>query len=113
MEKRRRLSDTRKGVVHKFNIAGVECYLRIGLFEDGSPGECFVVMAKEGSTLGGLTRSIGILTSMCLQYGVPTNVLREKFADMRFEPWDHESASIVDYMFRYLDENFPKQGVSQ
>src|SRR5258705_7567609 len=68
---RLRLSDTRMAVNHKFDIAGHEGYLTVGLFEDGRPGELFVTMAKEGSTIGGLMDTIGALTSMALQYGVP------------------------------------------
>ena len=83
---RRRLSDTRTAITHKFDIAGHEGYLTVGLFEDGQPGELFITMAKEGSTIGGLMDSIGTLTSMALQYGVPLEALVRKFAHQRFEP---------------------------
>ncbi len=83
---RRRLPDTRKALTHKFDIAGHEGYLTVGLFEDGQPGELFITMAKEGSTIGGLMDSIGTLTSMALQYGVPLEALVTKFAHQRFEP---------------------------
>ena len=86
MPLRRRLPDTRTAMTHKFEIAGHEGYLTVGLFEDGRPGELFVTMAKEGSTIGGLMDSIGALTSMALQYGVPLEALVKKFAHQRFEP---------------------------
>ena len=72
---RRRLPDTRTAITHKFDIAGHEGYLTVGLFEDGQPGELFITMAKEGSTIGGLMDSIGTLTSLALQYGVPLEAL--------------------------------------
>ena len=83
---RRRLADTRPALTHKFDIAGHEGYLTVGLFDDGQPGELFITMAKEGSTIGGLMDSIGTLTSMALQYGVPLEALVRKFAHQRFEP---------------------------
>ena len=83
---RRRLSDTRTAITHKFDIAGHEGYLTVGLFEDSQPGELFITMAKEGSTIGGLMDGIGTLTSMALQYGVPLEALVRKFAHQRFEP---------------------------
>ena len=83
---RRRLPDTRTAITHKFDIAGHEGYLTVGLFEDGQPGELFITMAKEGSTIGGLMDGIGTLTSMALQYGVPLEALVKKFAHQRFEP---------------------------
>jgi ribonucleoside-diphosphate reductase alpha chain len=83
---RKRLPETRMAVNHKFEIAGHEGYLTVGLFEDGQPGELFVTMAKEGSTIGGLMDTIGALTSMSLQYGVPLESLVRKFAHQRFEP---------------------------
>src|SRR6185503_9783313 len=83
---RRRLPETRTAITHKFDIAGHEGYLTVGLFENGQPGELFITMAKEGSTIGGLMDSIGTLTSMALQYGVPLEALVKKFAHQRFEP---------------------------
>ena len=83
---RRRLPETRTAITHKFDIAGHEGYLTVGLFDDGQPGELFITMAKEGSTIGGLMDSIGTLTSMALQYGVPLEALVRKFAHQRFEP---------------------------
>ncbi|MEP6664529.1 MAG: vitamin B12-dependent ribonucleotide reductase, partial [Verrucomicrobiota bacterium] len=110
---RRRLPDTRSAITHKFDIAGHEGYLTVGLFEDGQPGELFVTMAKEGSTIGGLMDSIGTLTSMALQFGVPMDTLLRKFAHQRFEPSGftknpeiRNTSSIIDYVFRWLALNF-------
>ena len=110
---RRRLSDTRSAITHKFDIAGHEGYLTVGLFEDGQPGELFITMAKEGSTIGGLMDSIGTLTSMALQYGVPLEALVKKFAHQRFEPSGftknpeiRNASSITDYVFRWLALQF-------
>ncbi|HEY6166885.1 MAG TPA: vitamin B12-dependent ribonucleotide reductase [Verrucomicrobiae bacterium] len=110
---RRRLPDTRAAVNHKFDIAGHEGYLTVGLFENGQPGELFITMAKEGSTIGGLMDSIGTLTSMSLQYGVPLEALVKKFAHQRFEPSGftknpdiRQAASIIDYVFRWLAVKF-------
>ena len=110
---RRRLPGTRTALTHKFDIAGHEGYLTVGLFEDGSPGELFVTMAKEGSTIGGLMDSIGTLTSMALQYGVPLAALVKKFAFQRFEPSGftknpdiRNAASITDYVFRWMAIEF-------
>jgi ribonucleoside-diphosphate reductase alpha chain len=112
---RRRLSDTRMAVNHKFDIAGHEGYLTVGLFEDGRPGELFVTMAKEGSTIGGLMDTIGALTSMALQYGVPLESLVKKFAHQRFEPSGftknpdiRQASSIIDYVFRWMGCQFVK-----
>jgi ribonucleoside-diphosphate reductase alpha chain len=110
---RRRLPETRGAVTHKFDIAGHEGYLTVGLFEDGAPGELFITMAKEGSTIGGLMDSIGTLTSMSLQYGVPLEALVKKFAHQRFEPSGftknpdiRNAASIIDYVFRWMANQF-------
>jgi ribonucleoside-diphosphate reductase alpha chain len=110
---RRRLSDTRTAVTHKFDIAGHEGYMTVGLFENGRPGELFITMAKEGSTIGGLMDSIGTLTSITLQYGVPLEALVKKFAHQRFEPSGftknpeiRHAASITDYVFRWLALQF-------
>ncbi|HRT08225.1 MAG TPA: vitamin B12-dependent ribonucleotide reductase [Candidatus Paceibacterota bacterium] len=106
---RRRLPETRTAITHKFDIAGHEGYLTVGLFEDGQPGELFITMAKEGSTIGGLMDGIGTLTSLALQYGVPLEALARKFAHVRFEPSGFtknrdipNAASITDYVFRWL-----------
>src|SRR6478736_3572466 len=110
---RRRLTDTRSALTHKFDIAGHEGYLTVGLFEDGQPGELFITMAKEGSTIGGLMDSIGTLTSMALQYGVPLDALVKKFAHQRFEPSGftknpdiRNASSITDYVFRWMAIHF-------
>jgi len=110
---RRRLSDTRKSLTHKFDIAGHEGYLTVGLFEDDQPGELFITMAKEGSTIGGLMDGIGTLTSLALQYGVPLEALVRKFAHVRFEPSGftknpeiRNAASITDYVFRWMGFQF-------
>jgi ribonucleoside-diphosphate reductase alpha chain len=110
---RRRLSDTRTAVTHKFDIAGHEGYMTVGLFEDHQPGELFITMAKEGSTIGGLMDSIGTLTSIALQYGVPLETLVRKFAHQRFEPSGftknpeiRNASSITDYVFRWLALQF-------
>ncbi len=110
---RRRLSDTRTAITHKFDIAGHEGYLTVGLFENGQPGELFITMAKEGSTIGGLMDGIGTLTSMALQYGVPLDALVRKFAHVRFEPSGftknaeiRNAASITDYVFRWMAFQF-------
>jgi len=110
---RRRLSDTRGALTHKFDIAGHEGYLTVGLFGDGRPGELFITMAKEGSTIGGLMDAVGTLTSMALQYGVPLDALVRKFAHQRFEPSGftknpeiRNASSITDYVFRWLALQF-------
>src|SRR6266540_4342906 len=109
MPLRRRLPETRNAKTHKFEIAGHEGYITVGLFEDGQPGELFVTMAKEGSTIGGLMDTIGALTSMALQYGVPLESLVRKFAHQRFEPSGftrnpdiRNASSITDYVFRWM-----------
>jgi len=110
---RRRLPDTRTAVTHKFDIAGHEGYLTVGLFEDGQPGELFITMAKEGSTIGGLMDGIGTLTSLAWQYGVPLEALVRKFAHQRFEPSGftknaeiRNASSITDYVFRWMALQF-------
>ena len=126
---RRRLADTRSSITHKFNIAGHEGYLTVGLYEDGQPGELFITMAKEGSTIGGLMDCIGTSVSVALQYGVPVISLVNKFTHQRFEPAGMTSnrdipfaKSLVDYIFRwmgmefipgYREANAPKREVDQ
>jgi ribonucleoside-diphosphate reductase alpha chain len=111
--RRQRLPDTRKSVTHKFNIAGHEGYLTVGLYDDGRPGELFITMAKEGSTIGGLMDCFGTAVSMSLQYGVPLEVYVSKFSHTRFEPMGHTknpdiriAKSIVDYIFRWMGIEF-------
>ncbi|MBX9738007.1 MAG: adenosylcobalamin-dependent ribonucleoside-diphosphate reductase, partial [Phycisphaerales bacterium] len=110
---RRRLPDTRASITHKFNIGGHEGYLTVGLYEDGQPGELFITMAKEGSTIGGLMDSIGTATSVALQYGVPLESLVNKFTHQRFEPAGITTnrdipfaKSLVDYIFRWMGIQF-------
>mgnify|MGYP000364323040 FL=1 len=111
--KRRRLPDTRASINHKFTVGGCEGYLSVGCFPDGTPGELFVTMAKEGSTLGGTMDSWATAISLCLQYGVPLDVLVAKFSSVRFEPAGFTSnpdvgmaSSIVDYIVRWLGKTF-------
>lgn len=107
---RRRLSNDRAAVVHKFGVAGFEGYLRTGMYPDGRLGEIFIEVSKEGSTVSGLLNAFATSISLALQYGVPLKVMASKFVGMRFEPCgvakghkDIEVASsIVDYIFRYL-----------
>jgi ribonucleoside-diphosphate reductase alpha chain len=125
---RKRLAETRHSITHKFSVAGHEGYLTVGLYEDGQPGELFVTMAKEGSTVGGLMDVIGTCTSMALQYGVPLITLVDKFRHARFEPAGMTSnreipfaKSVIDYIFcwlgcqfipGYADKNLPNRAVS-
>jgi ribonucleoside-diphosphate reductase alpha chain len=111
--RRERLPDTRNSVTHKFSISGHEGYISVGLYPDGRPGEVFITMAKEGSTIGGLMDSFGTATSISLQYGVPLEVLVSKFSHTRFEPMGHTTnpdiriaKSLVDYIFRWLGLTF-------
>ena len=111
--RRERLPDTRQSVTHKFNVAGHDGYITVGLYTDGRPGELFITMAKEGSTVGGLMDCFGTAISMSLQYGVPLEVLVNKFSHTRFDPWGHTSnpdvriaKSVVDYIFRWLGVTF-------
>jgi ribonucleoside-diphosphate reductase alpha chain len=111
--RRERLPDTRNSVTHKFSIAGHEGYINVGLYPDGRPGEVFITMAKEGSTIGGLMDSFGTAISLSLQYGVPLEVLVNKFSHTRFEPNGHTTnpdiriaKSVVDYIFRWMGLTF-------
>ncbi|GIW43802.1 MAG: ribonucleoside-diphosphate reductase subunit alpha [Candidatus Binatia bacterium] len=110
---RRKLPNDCQSVRHKFDIAGHEGYIHVGLYEDGKPGEIFIKIAKEGSTVSGLMDTIGILTSMALQYGVPLEVLVDKFSHVRFEPSGFTknpeipfAKSLIDYIFRFLGSRF-------
>lgn len=111
--RRERLPDTRHSMTHKFNVAGHEGYITVGLYPDGRPGELFITMAKEGSTVGGLMDAFGTAVSISLQYGVPLEALVNKFSHMRFEPMGHTTnpevriaKSVVDYIFRWLGITF-------
>jgi len=110
---RRRLPDTRHSITHKFSVTGHEGYLTVGLYEDAQPGELFITMAKEGSTVGGLMDVIGTVVSMALQYGVPLITLVDKFRHARFEPSGMTSnrdipfaKSLIDYIFCWLGCQF-------
>ncbi|MBA3272995.1 MAG: vitamin B12-dependent ribonucleotide reductase, partial [Chthoniobacterales bacterium] len=110
---RHRMPDTRMSLTHKFEIAGHEGYITVGLFEDGQPGELFIQMSKEGSTIGGLMDTVATLTSLSLQYGVPLDSMVRKFAYQRFEPSGftknpdiRNATSITDYVFRWLGCQF-------
>ena len=125
---RRHLPATRRSLTHKFSVGGHEGYATVGLFEDGKPGELFITMAKEGSTIGGLMDTVGTLTSLALQYGVPLEALVNKFSHMRFEPsgWTGNAdipnaKSVPDYIFRWAgmefiegfrEENAPRRGAA-
>jgi ribonucleoside-diphosphate reductase alpha chain len=110
---RRRLPDERHAITHKFDIAGHEGYITVGLYEDGQPGEIFLVMAKEGSTISGFADAFAQAVSYALQYGVPLQVLVDKFSHVRFEPAGMTknpeirfAKSIVDYVFRWMATKF-------
>jgi ribonucleoside-diphosphate reductase alpha chain len=107
--RRERLPDTRQSITHKFNVGGHEGYINVGQFPDGRPGELFITMAKEGSTVGGMMDAFGTSVSIALQYGVPLEALVNKFSHMRFEPMGHTTnpdiriaKSVVDYIFRWM-----------
>jgi ribonucleoside-diphosphate reductase alpha chain len=111
--KRRKLPDERHSITHKFDIAGHEGYITVGLFEDGTPGEIFLVMAKEGSTISGFADAFAQAISYALQYGVPLQALVDKFSHARFEPSGMTknpevrfAKSIVDYIFRWMASKF-------
>jgi ribonucleoside-diphosphate reductase alpha chain len=110
---RRKLPEERMSITHKFSIGGHEGYLTVGLYEDGSPGELFITMAKEGSTISGLMDSFATAISYALQYGVPLKFFVDKFSHVRFEPsgWTGNekvpyAKSIMDYIFRWLGAKF-------
>jgi ribonucleoside-diphosphate reductase alpha chain len=111
--RRRKLPDVREAVTHKFSIQGHDGYLTVGLYEEDQPGEVFLKMAKEGSTISGLMDSVAILTSIALQYGVPLKALVDKFSHTRFEPAGFTqnpeipfAKSVIDYVFRWLGMRF-------
>ncbi len=119
MANRYKLPDERASFTHKFSIGGHEGYLTVGLYPDGSPGEIFVRMAKEGSVIAGLMDSFATAISLALQHGVPLHVLIEKFKGTRFEPSGFTgnqeipiATSIMDYLFRWLAIRFPLEGTS-
>ncbi len=110
---RHKLPDERRSITHKFSIAGHEGYITVGMYDNGQPGEIFLTMSKEGSTISGLMDTIATMTSLALQYGVPLSTLVNKFAHMRFEPSGitpnpdiRFAKSIPDYIFRWLGTKF-------
>ncbi len=110
---RRKLPDKRRAITHKFSIGGHEGYITVGMYDDGAPGEMFITMAKEGSTISGLMDAFATAISFNLQYGVPLKFLVDKFAHVRFEPsgWTGNqqipyAKSIMDYIFRWLGARF-------
>jgi len=110
---RRKLPDERRSITHKFSIGGHEGYITVGMYDDGAPGEIFITMAKEGSTISGLMDAFATAVSFNLQYGVPLKFLVDKFAHVRFEPsgWTGNQTipyakSIMDYIFRWLGAKF-------
>ena len=119
MANRYKLPDERASFTHKFSIGGHEGYITVGMYEDGSPGEIFVRMAKEGSVIAGLMDSFATSISLALQHGVPLTVLIDKFKGTRFEPAGFTgnqeipiATSIMDYLFRWLSIRFPSEGAS-
>jgi ribonucleoside-diphosphate reductase alpha chain len=113
LPERHRLPDTRQSLTHKFSIDSYEGYITVGLYDDGRPGEVFIKIAKDGSTMSGLADTIGVLTSLALQYGVPVETLAHKFEYVKFEPsgWTkneeiRHAHSLVDYVFRWLGLQF-------
>ena len=117
---RKRLSDTRSSLTHKFSVGGHEGYITVGFYEDGSPGEVFLRMSKEGTVVSGLMDSIAVLTSIALQYGVPLESLVNKFSHVQFEPSGFTAnseipmaKSIIDYVFRWLGIRFLSQEPSE
>jgi ribonucleoside-diphosphate reductase alpha chain len=119
---RRKLPDERRAITHKFSIGGHEGYITVGMYDDGSAGEIFITMAKEGSTISGLMDAFATAVSFNLQYGVPLKFLVDKFAHVRFEPsgWTGNqqipyAKSIMDYIFRWLGARFlgPEYAVTE
>ena len=119
---RRKLPDERASVTHKFSIGGHEGYITVGLYDDGTPGELFITMAKEGSTISGLVDGFATAISFALQYGVPLKFLVDKFSHVRFEPggWTGNphvpyAKSILDYIFRWMGARFlgPEYAVTE
>src|SRR5437588_569008 len=110
---RHKLQEERASITHKFNVGGHEGYITVGLYPDGEPGELFITMAKEGSTVSGLMDSFALAVSIALQHGVPLKLFCEKFSHTRFEPsgWTNNpeigfAKSIMDYIFRWLQLRF-------
>jgi ribonucleoside-diphosphate reductase alpha chain len=113
---RRKLPDERQSITHKFSVAGHEGYIHVGLYQTGEPGEIFVKMAKEGSTISGVMDSFATAISLALQHGVPLRLLADKFSRTRFEPYGFtenpeipRASSIMDYLFRWLASKFVRE----
>jgi len=111
--KRRKLPAERNSITHKFSVGGHEGYLTVGKYDDGNPGEIFIKMAKEGSTLSGIMDAFALSVSIALQYGVPLRALVDKFVNSRFEPSGYTgnpeiryAKSVVDYLGRWLGGKF-------
>src|SRR5207244_5336654 len=111
--RRERLDDTRNSVTHKFNVGGHEGYINVGMYPDGRPGELFITMAKEGSTVGGMMDAFGTAISMSLQYGVALEDRVKKFSHMRLERLGYTTnpeirirKGMVEYIFRWLGSRF-------
>jgi ribonucleoside-diphosphate reductase alpha chain len=111
---RRTLPSERRGLIHHFHVGGHEGYIRVSVFEDGTPGELFLNMAKVGSTLSGMVDSFAIMVSIAFQHGVRLETLVRKFREVRFEPSGFTqnpdiptASSIVDYVFHWLEQKFP------
>ena len=110
---RRKLPDERQSITHRFSVSGHKGYINVGMYEDGTPGEVFIVMAKTGSTVSGLMDCLSIAVSIGLQHGVPLETFARKFIGQRFEPQGfttnpaiNEASSIMDYLFRWLAAKF-------
>lgn len=110
---RRKLPDERRSITHKFSIGGHEGYIVVGMYGDGSPGEIFIKMAKEGSTLSGFMDGLALSLSIGLQYGVPLKTIADKLANTRFEPSGYTenpsiryASSVLDYIARWLGGKF-------
>lgn len=108
-----RLPEERKSITHKFSIGGHEGYITVGMYDDGAPGEIFLVMAREGGTISGLMDAFATSISLALQYGVPLKVLADKFSHTRFEPSGYTgnpdvpfAKSMMDYIFQWLALKF-------
>ncbi|MBI1885100.1 MAG: vitamin B12-dependent ribonucleotide reductase [Chloroflexi bacterium] len=117
---RERLPDERRSITHKFRVGEQEGYITVGLYDDGRPGEIFVKIAKEGSTVSGLMDTVALLTSVTLQYGVPVEDLARKLKNARFEPYGRTNnpqvpwaTSLVDYIFRWLEQKFAPEAAKQ
>ena len=117
---RRKLPDTRESVTHHFQVGQMDGYITVGQYEDGSPGEMFVTLAKEGSTVRGLMDAVGVLTSYLLQYGIPLETLCHKLKGVTFEPYGITknkdipfTSSPVDYVFRWMEGRFVKERSSE